>query len=57
MQEKSDEVIHSYTRQQVIEDGMLVDVSSTPEAKEDGVQCIPLSDPRSVQPCRGSRRS
>jgi len=36
MQEKSDEVIHSYTRQQAIEDGVLVDVTSTPEAKEAG---------------------
>ena len=36
MQEQSDEVIHSYTRQQAIEDGVLVDVSSTPEAKEAG---------------------
>jgi hypothetical protein len=36
MQEKSDEVIHGYTRQQAIEDGVLVDVSSTPEAKEAG---------------------
>ncbi len=36
MQEKSDEVIHSYTRQQAIEDGYLVDVSGTTEAKEAG---------------------
>jgi Family of unknown function (DUF6573) len=36
MQEKSDEVIHSYTRQEAIEDGLLVDVSNTPEAKEAG---------------------
>jgi hypothetical protein len=36
MQEKSDEMIYSYTRQQAIEDGLLVDVSNTPEAKEVG---------------------
>ncbi len=36
MQENSDEVIHSYTRQQATEDGYLVDVSGTPEAKETG---------------------
>ncbi len=36
MQEKSDEVIHSYTRQQAIEDGMLVDVSRSQEARETG---------------------
>ena len=34
MQEKSYEVIHRYTRQQAIEDSLLVDVSNTPEAKE-----------------------
>jgi type I site-specific restriction endonuclease len=32
MQEQSDEVIYGYTGQQAIEDGVLVDVTNTPEA-------------------------
>ncbi len=47
MQEKTDEVIHSYTRQQAIEDGYLVDVSATPEAKEAGFKA-PLRLTRGV---------
>jgi hypothetical protein len=47
MQEKSDEVIHSYTRQQAIEDGYLVDVSGTAEANEAGFKA-PLCLTRGV---------
>ena len=36
-------MIHTYTREQAIEDGQLVDVSETPEAKEAGFQCSGLS--------------
>ncbi len=34
-------VIHMYTREQAIEDGQLIDVSETPEAKEAGFR-IPV---------------
>jgi hypothetical protein len=36
MQNGSNEYIHQYTREQAIEDGQLVDVSETNEAKEAG---------------------
>jgi hypothetical protein len=47
MQEKSDEVVYRYTRQQAIEDGVLVDVSCTREAKEAGFKA-PLCLTRGV---------
>ena len=41
------EVISSYSRKQAIEDGMLVDVSKTPEAKEAGL-LYPVAMTRTV---------
>ncbi len=47
MQEKADEVIYSYSRKQAVEDGILIDVSNTPEAKEAGFKA-PLCLSRGV---------
>ena len=59
-------VIHTYTREQAIEDGQLLDVSETPEAKEAGFRvpvCITVGVhalvqvPESAQWLAGLQRS